>query len=378
VFFVYYVSAKPYRNILARYHVSADPDSADATSEEILIDVPKTYYFHNGGQIRFGADGYLYIAMGDDLTPEHAQDLTDLRGSILRIDVDTPSPPLLYGIPPDNPFAGNASGYREEIYAYGFRNPWRFSFDDATGQLWAADVGEDTYEELDIVEPGRNYGWPFMEGPACYQPAVCDTAGRNLVLPIDWYDHSQGVAIIGGRHYRGAHAPELTGRFIFADYTGGEIWALDYDGTGPPVRSTLLTDAPVLLTFGEGPPPTNELFVGAFDGHIYRLFHPVTAVGDTPPPSPAARLLGNRPNPFNPTTAVRYELPRAARVVLDIVSVTGALVRRIDAGVPGAGAHEAVWDGTSESGTRVASGVYFCRLIVDGVAVDARRMVLLE
>jgi glucose/arabinose dehydrogenase len=376
-FYIYYVTDYPYRNILARYHVSADPNVADPASELILLDVPKLNYFHNGGQIRFGTDGYLYIGMGDDLNGNNAQRLTDMTGKILRIDVNNPSGGLNYGIPPSNPFAGNPNGYLEEIYAYGFRNPWRFSLDDATGEFWVADVGEDTYEELDLVTKGRNYGWPLMEGPACFQPSTCDTAGLNLALPLYWYDHTEGVAIIGGQRYRGKHVPELAGTFVFADYTGGEVWGLNYDGAGTPERSDLVLGAPPLLTFGEGPLPRRELYVGSNDGHIYRLARIVTGVEAHTPPS-SGHLLDNIPNPFNPATTIRYELPAAGHVVLEIVSASGAIVRRIDAGTRARGVHGTAWNGTTDAGTRVASGVYFCRLTVDGVAVDARRLVLVE
>jgi glucose/arabinose dehydrogenase len=375
-FFVFWVSNYPHRCIVARYQVSADPNVADASSETLLLDVPKVTQFHNGGQIAFGSDGYLYVGLGEDQVGAHAQDLTDLRGSILRIDVDaTGGPGAPYGIPPDNPYAGNGLGYREEIFAYGFRNPWRFSLDALSGELWVADVGEDTWEEIDLVTRGRNYGWPYVEGPACLDPGQCAALGPALTAPLYSYDHSEGVAVIGGRRYWGPRLPELAGLYVFADYTGGTVWGLRFDGAGPPERFDLVTGAPALLTFGEG--PTHELYVASVDGSLYRLSRTVTAVRRDPA-APASRLLGNFPNPFNPATTIRYETAAAGRVEIDIFAAGGEHVRRVVAEDSAAGPNTAAWRGDTEHGTRAASGVYIVRLRVDGVAVDTQRMVLLK
>lgn len=372
-FFVYWVSNTPFRCTLARYQVSADPDSADASSETILLEVPKATVYHNGGQIAFGADGYLYVGIGEDQVGAYAQDLTDLRGSILRIDVDAPAGG--YGIPPDNPFAGNAQGYREEIFAYGFRNPWRFSVDATSGELWVADVGEHTWEEIDLVESGRNYGWPYVEGPLCLDPGQCQLLGATLAAPLYAYDHSEGIAVIGGHRYWGPRLPELAGLYIFADYIGGAVWGLRFDGAGPPERFDLVSGAPALLSFGLG--PTGELYVASIDGALYQLERIVTSAG-TPPAPGSARLAGNYPNPFNPATSIRYQLATPGRVEIDIHAVDGRLVRRIDEGARAAGAHAVTWRGDTANGNRAASGVYICRLRVDGVPADARRMVLLK
>jgi glucose/arabinose dehydrogenase len=378
-FFVFYITPIPSRTIVARYRVSDDdPNAADPASEVILIDVPQPTVFHNGGQLEFGPDGYLYVAMGDNRVEATAQDLSDLPGSILRIDVDAdPGPPIPYppyAIPPDNPFANNADGYRPEIYAYGFRNPWRFSIDDKTRELWVCDVGEDTYEEIDIVAPGRNYGWPLMDGPACFPlGAPCDTAGRDLRLPLYTYKHDEGDAIVGGRRYWGSRLPELAGVFIFADYTSGMIWGLHYDGAGTPERFDLAPHGHVMLTVGAG--PNGEVLIGALDGQIYRLGRATTGVTRAPV---VARLLNNFPNPFNPATTIRFTLARSAVVRLDIVSVRGEHVRRFEFPRLPSGAHEVAWDGETDAHARAASGVYFCRLVVDGRAVDAARMTLIR
>lgn len=377
-FFVFYISTAPSRTVVARYNVSADPNLADPASEVILIDVPQPTVFHNGGQLAFGNDGYLYIAMGDNRVMATAQDLTDLPGSILRVSVDVDPVPLAFGlppyeIPPDNPFANNESGYRPEIYAYGFRNPWRFSLDEYTGEFWVCDVGENEYEEIDLVKPGRNYGWPLMEGPECYQPEECDTNGANLDLPLYSYTHNEGLAIVGGFRYWGTRLRELTGMFIFADYASGFVWALHYDGAGTPERFTLIDDAPLMLTVGKN--GDGEFLMGSGDGFLYRLGHILTGAGDG---LPGTRLIGNFPNPFNPSTTIRFVLERAAEVRIDIVSVTGARVRRFESAPREAGEHSVVWRGEDDRGGRVASGVYFCRLVVDGVQAGSTRMVLVQ
>ena len=379
-FFVFWVSQFPYRCIVARYQVTADPDVADEASETIILDVPKASVYHNGGQIAFGTDGYLYVGLGEDAIGALAQDLTDLRGSILRIDVDvTPAPPdgvaAPYEIPADNPFAGNALGHREEIFAYGFRNPWRFSIDARSGELWVADVGEQTHEEINLVETGRNYGWPYVEGPSCLDEAQCEALGATLTAPFYSYDHGEGYAVIGGHRYWGTRTPELAGLYIFADYASGRVWALRFDGAGPPERFDLVTNAPTLLTFGVG--PTQELYIASIDGSLYRLARIVTAAGDGAAP-PAARLLGNFPNPFNPATTIRYELSAPGRVAIEILSVRGGLIRRIDEGNRSGGAHQTAWRGETDLNVRAASGVYFYRLVVDGSPVDTRRLVLLK
>ena len=373
-FFVYYVSPFPYRNIVARYQVSGNPDVANPNSELILIDDPKNNLFHNGGQLVFGPGNLMYIAVGDDQSSANGQDLNDLQGSILRVfpNVTGASPP--YTIPNGNPFKGNLNGYREEIFAYGFRNPWRFSI-DPLGQIWVADVGENSFEEVNVIELGGNYGWPLMEGPDCFQPSSCDTTGKQLKLPRDYYDHSVGSAVIGGYVYLGTRLPELQGRYIMADLNG-IVWSLNEDGVNPPVRVPLVSNAPGVIAFGVGNEPAGELYISSIDGSIYRLNRILTAT-DTPP-ARGNRLLGNFPNPFNPATTIRYQLETPGRVVVEIVTVGGSRVKRLEAGTRKAGVHEVGWRGETDTGGRAASGVYFYRLIVDGIVRDAARMVLVQ
>lgn len=380
-FYIFYETKYPTHSIVARMHVSADPDVADPNSEQVLLDVPQfdpSNAYHNGGQLAFGNDGYLYIAMGDNKNSPSAQNLGDLQGSILRIDVNVDPQPLgfgapLYQIPAGNPFANNTSGYRPEIYAYGFRNPWRFSIDPYTDELFVCDVGENTYEEIDLVHAGGNYGWPLMEGSACYPPGVCDTTSKDLKLPLYSYNHSDGVAIVGGCRYWSSRIPELAGIFVFADYTGGKIWGLHYDGAGTPERFVLVQGVPVMYAVGSG--MNEDVLFGAQDGNIYRLARIATPVQSL---TSRSHLAGNFPNPFNPSTTIRFVLERPASVRLDIVSVTGEHVRQFDLAHAAAGSHGVEWRGETDRGGHAASGVYFCRLIVDGMAVDSSRLVLVQ
>jgi len=259
---------------ISRFQVSPDDqDQADASSEQIILTYDQPYGNHNGGQVSFGPEGFLFIAVGDGGAggdPEgHGQDRSTLLGTILRIDVDNPEGDIQYGIPGDNPFAGNDDGYREEIYAYGLRNAWRFSFDAENGRLWTGDVGQNRYEEIDIIENGGNYGWNIMEGMHCFSPETdCDQSG--LELPIWEYDRSQGdVSVTGGFVYRGPSLAGLEGKYVYADFASGRIWALDYSDMENPVNTELVDTDVSISSFGVD--PDNELYICAFDGSIYKL-----------------------------------------------------------------------------------------------------------
>ena len=268
-FFVDYTASDPRRTVVARY--SVDPNDADRAlpgSEMVILEVAQPYGNHNAGQIVFGPDGYLYVTLGDGGSGgdprDNSEDPTTLLGSILRIDVDGGAP---YAIPPDNPFVGNTDGYREEIYAYGLRNPWRISFDPPTGQLWAADVGQNLYEEVHIIEAGGNYGWDVMEGLHCYEPNTgCDQEG--LILPVWEYSHDLGISITGGFVYHGDLASSLAGRYVFADYGTGRIWALAWDGAEAQVEEIMNTNL-AISSFGVD--EQQELYALAFNGRIYRF-----------------------------------------------------------------------------------------------------------
>lgn len=277
-FYVDYTAADPNRTVIARYHVDpADSGRADPASETVLLEVPQPFSNHNGGQVAFGPDGMLYVAFGDGGSGgdphENGQNPGTLLGSIIRIDVDQPSGGRPYGIPSDNPFAGGENGARPEIYAYGLRNPWRFSFDPKTGRMWAGDVGQNTLEEIDVIEKGKNYGWNIMEAGSCYEPSEgCDRSG--LTLPVFQYGRDLGACVTGGYVYRGKRAPALAGKYIFADYTSGRIWALDDSGQPNPSTPVLLDTDLHVPSFGVD--QNGELYVLAFDGKIYH-FTPTTS-----------------------------------------------------------------------------------------------------
>lgn len=272
-FYVNYTASNPNRTVISRFKVSAqNADQADPASEQVILTFEQPYSNHNGGQVSFGPDGYLYIAVGDGGSGgdphDHGQNRATLLGSILRIDVNKQENGKQYGIPADNPFAKNTNRYREEIYAYGMRNPWRFSFDTQTKRLWTGDVGQNAYEEIDIVEKGGNYGWNTMEGKHCFEPKNdCNTSG--LKLPIHEYGRDQGLSITGGFVYHGPSLSELKGKYIYADYATRRIWALEHTNLNKPVNTQLLEADFNISSFGVD--QENELYLCAFDGKIYKL-----------------------------------------------------------------------------------------------------------
>jgi glucose/arabinose dehydrogenase len=240
--------------VVARYSVSSqDANVADGGSEFVLLTVPAPPGDHYGGQLAFGSDGYLYLGIGDGgndgIVVDTARDLGTLLGKVLRIDVDAGTP---YAIPTDNPFVSDTQA-RDEIWALGLRNPWRFSFDRLTGDLYIADVGEATYEEVNFQSAssagGEDYGWNVMEGSQCYNGAGCDPTG--LALPLAEYDHSEGCAITGGQVYRGTRYTTLRGVYLYADFCSGRIWGLKRNGAAWQ-NALLLDTAPVgISTFGD-------------------------------------------------------------------------------------------------------------------------------
>ena len=286
-FFVNYTRQTDGATVIAEYHVSADPNVA-AVSEIILLVIPQPYANHNGGMIEFGGDGYLYIGMGDGGSandPENrAQNIDELLGKILRIDVDNPAAPNLYSSPPGNPFAGATPG-SDEIFAVGMRNPFRFSFDRETGQLYVGDVGQSALEEVDIVTVGGNYGWRVYEGTNCtgLDAALCNPA--NFVAPIVQYAHSGGrCSIIGGYVYRGSAATLPVGTYVFGDYCTGEIFSQP-GGVSNPLLDTALN----ISSFGED--EAGEIYVVGLGGTVDRI-SPVSPTASTTtltgPPGAAA------------------------------------------------------------------------------------------
>lgn len=257
--------------VIAQYRVGSNPDQADPASEIILLHIAQPFSNHNGGQLRFGPDGHLYIGMGDGGSGgdpmNNGQSLGTLLGKMLRVDVE--SNPGQVIVPPDNPFR-NTAGARPEIWAFGLRNPWRFNFDSATGDLWIGDVGQNLYEEVDYQPAsshgGENYGWNIMEGLHCFQPG-CSSQG--LTLPVAEYSHADGCSIIGGFVYRGVSSPGLRGTYLYGDYCSGRIWGLDRQGTASASR-LLLASGFSITSFGED--EAGELYVAnTTDGTIHHI-----------------------------------------------------------------------------------------------------------
>ncbi len=268
-FFVNYtrIGEDGLETVVAEFKSSpADPDRADP-SERILLSFEQPFSNHNGGDLAFGPDGFLYVATGDGGSggdPNNAgQSLDTLLGKILRIDVDGAMP---YEVPGDNPFV-SSPGALPEIWAYGLRNPWRFSFDRETGRLFAGDVGQNTWEEIDIIVRGGNYGWRVMEGPACFIPQVgCEMGG--LILPIHSYGRTFGRSVTGGYVYRGPSSQLRQGRYIFADFVFGTIWELLETPSGWQ-RETLINSGRAVSSFGED--EEGNLYVVDYSGSIQRL-----------------------------------------------------------------------------------------------------------
>jgi glucose/arabinose dehydrogenase len=276
-FYIYFTSPGQTgggNSIVARYHVSADPDLADPAGDTLLV-IAQPYTNHNGGMLAFGPDGMLYIGLGDGGSggdPDgHGQDRTELLGSILRIDVSGTG----YSSPAGNPFAGSPT-FRHELWSYGLRNPWRFSFDRQTGDLYIGDVGQNALEEIDVQpagDPGgENYGWNIMEGLSCYGGGTCNKTG--LTLPVLDYPHSQGCSVTGGYVYRGTALPLLQGTYFYADYCAGMLRSFRWTGSGITGQKdwTDLVLSGGVTSFGED--SSGELYALTDGGTVYRFSPP--------------------------------------------------------------------------------------------------------
>ncbi len=259
-------------SVISRFSVSEDPDRADPESEAVILAFDQPGVTHNNGHLAFGPDGLLYIGAGDGGgagdEDNNAQNLGTLLGKILRIDVDRGAP---YAIPPDNPFVGEP-GAQDEIWAYGLRNPWRFSFDRLTGDLFIGDVGQTDWEEVDrqpaASRGGENYGWRRMEGAHCFNPPV-DCEDPSLTLPILEYSHEEGCSVTGGFRYRGSRLVEHFGTYVFGDFCSGRVWGAVPDGSGGWARSTLLDSSRLISSFGED--QSGELYLVDLGGAVLRF-----------------------------------------------------------------------------------------------------------
>jgi glucose/arabinose dehydrogenase len=471
-FFVSYTSLSEglRRSVISRFRVSSDnADAADARSEQVLLQFNQPYSNNNAGQLVFGPeDGYLYVASGDGGgrgdPGNNAQNRSNLLGAILRIDVDNPQNDLNYGIPADNPFAENTSGFRQEIFAWGLRNPRRMSFDPETGWLWAADVGQNTTEEVNLIMNGGNYGWRRMKGTQCHVPETnCDTGG--LIYPIHEYAHSGGErAVTGGYVYRGSSYPDLYGRYIYGDQMSGHIWAMHYNGQSPPVHSELYTADFSVKSLGmdqdgelyilahnrnriyrlvsdlapaalQSPAEAAEVYPGdilrwsalpgaksyeiiiAADQELLNVVHTesditdagylleadlaterryywavrainslgssqsevksfflktATSLEEEEDIAQSVVLEQNYPNPFNSSTQIRFYLPEAMPVLLEVYSMNGQYITTLAEGMRDGGEHVA----TFHAGA-LSTGIYISRLQT-GTVTRARKMLLIK
>jgi len=356
------------RTVIAEF--SANGNAVDLNSQRIILEITQFAINHNGGMLAFGLEGYLYIAMGDGgggSDPQNnAQNTSTLLGAILRIDIDNKEGNLQYAIPADNPFANSMGAEAKEIFAYGLRNPWRFSIDSKTGGIWAGDVGQNRREEIDLIVNGGNYGWPLMEGFDCFDqnnpnnpPSNCDQSG--LQLPITDYTHSFGRSITGGYVYRGSLRPELEGAYIYADYVNGVIALLRYEDNTIVADSLLLQTNFNIPSFGTD--ESNELYILAATGDIYRFNEAkTTRVGNQSQTPSNFSLEQNYPNPFNPQTTIKYTLRKTASVQLSIYNTLGQQVRMLLHGAQPSGDYSLTWDGKDNKGALVSSGIYFYKL----------------
>jgi len=269
-FYVFYSASGPRRSVVSRF-ITGEDGRADPSGEAVILEIEEPYPNHNGGMIGFGPDGMLYIGIGDGGSSGdphgNGQNPETFLGSVLRILPQSARQGDSYSVPGTNPFVGSAEG-RPEIWAYGFRNPWRFSFDSVTGDLWLGDAGEDRIEEIDIVERGGNYGWSRLEGSLCFAPRQgCETEGATG--PVVEYDHTLGCSVTGGYVYRGDSIPWLNGAYLYGDFCSGRIWGFKvFDGEV--VSNLQIADTDVHITsFGRD--AAGELYVTGFEGGVYRI-----------------------------------------------------------------------------------------------------------
>ncbi len=347
-------------SFISRFQVSpSNPDSALRSSEQELLTVAQPFTDHNGGHLAFGNDGYLYASFGDGggwADPfNSAQNLTTYLGKILRINVDQEPEGHHYGIPADNPFVDGADSIKKEIYAYGLRNPWKFSIDRNSGALWTGDVGFNNYEEIDTITNGGNYGWRIMEGFYRSLDPGADTT--SLILPLYEYTHNLGVAIIGGYVYHGSGMPSLQGKYIYGDYASARIWALDFAQGN--ITNQLLVDNSFglsLSSFGEDQ-EKNIYVLGISDGNIYQLVPSLSTAGKTSETYLSLTVDRNIIDGNHPVLTAHCILPTEGYVSLSMIAVTGNIVS-----LPLQGRYEP-GEHTFKVDTRsLKNGMYFLRL----------------
>jgi glucose/arabinose dehydrogenase len=377
--------------VIARYEVSSNPNRADPGSGVILMTIAQSGPNHKGGTLLFGPnDGYLYIGMGDGGgygdPLNHAQRDDVLLGKMLRIDVDGAFP---YAIPPGNPFAGPGLPL-DEIWAKGFRNPYRWSFDRATGDLFIGDVGQSMWEEVDYQpaasKGGENYGWRLMEADDCYDPPQgCNP--DTLVAPIHAYQHIYHCAVIGGYVYRGSAIPGIQGTYFFGDFCTGSVWSFRYQsGQVTQFVDRTLELSPkgeigLISAFGED--HEGELYIvdrgEPGTGEIYKIVAAAVGVEEDEGAAPVAglRLAPAIPNPFRGTTRMTLATDSARDLVAAVYSATGQMIARLIPAPAGPATMHLEWDGRDSRGARCAAGTYFVRVRA-GEATAEQRLVLIR
>lgn len=272
-FFVNYTRESDGATVISRFTFPAGSTVADPASEKIFLVVAQPFANHNGGGLAFGFDKFLYIALGDGGSggdpQNNAQNRQSLLGKILRIDVDKAEDGNQYAIPASNPYKGNKKGFLPEIFTYGMRNPFKISVDSKTGRIWAGDVGQGAFEEIDIIERGGNYGWKIIEGPVCY-PSGESCAPRGFKKPVFSYPRSQGASVTGGYVYRGSALRSLKGKgaYIYGDFISGNIWYLTLNNGK--ARNRLIAESGLnVSSFGQD--QRGEVYVVSYDGRVFKI-----------------------------------------------------------------------------------------------------------
>ena len=380
-FFVNYTRSGDGATVVSRFtRSSTDPNKADSLSEFIFLTITQPFSNHNGGIVFFGLDGYLHIGMGDGGSGgdpgNRAQNLNELLGKVLRINVDSASGGNNYSIPPTNPFA--AGGGRPEIFTIGMRNPWRISVDPVTGIIWCGDVGQDAWEEVDILEVGKNYGWRCYEGNHAFNTSGCGPI-TDYTFPVKEYANAgSDISITGGFVYRGQRRPELTGRYIYADYGSRKTYKLKIESGVVTEDSLIMTGPSSIYSFGID--QQNELYVCCANNIVYRFNRSdLVGVGNNTAQIPSGfSLEQNYPNPFNPSTSIKYSVPEISKVKLSIYDVSGKEVNTIVNTVQLPGEYSILWRGKDARGNNVSSGVYFYNLTAGNNFTETKRMLLVK